>query len=257
MRKYTTLLVLGLLSSCLLSSCFASDPVNSNSKPIAHDIWNLLLKQHVDEKGLVNYQGFIEDSTQLNEYLQSVKTHHPNDENWNKNEQLAYWINAYNAFTVQLIIRHYPVESIKDIAGNLTFINTAWDLKFITIEGETYDLNNIEHGIIRKQFNEPRIHFALVCAAYSCPPLRNEAYTAAKLNAQLANQAKRFINDPTKNKIESGAVQLSKLFSWYKGDFTQHTDLLSYLNQYSEITISNDAEIDYLDYNWSLNAQPQ
>jgi hypothetical protein len=169
---------------------------------------------------------------------------------------LAYWINAYNAFTIQLILRNYPLASIKDIAGNIPFVNTAWDLSFINIEGHQYDLNDIEHGIIRPNFDEPRIHFALVCAALSCPSLRNEAYTAQKLNSQLDEQARTFFNNPSKNEISSNSIQVSKLLDWYEGDFTKNgNSLIDYVNKYTSTTIAPDAKVTYKDYNWSLNEQ--
>jgi hypothetical protein len=238
-----------------LSSCFAIDKIESESKPIDHSIWNNLLNKHVDEKGLVNYRGFIADSLLLNKYLSLVSDNHPNDKNWQANEQLAYWINAYNAFTIRLIIRNYPTKSIKDIAGAIPFINSSWDIKFINIETQIYDLNNIEHGIIREHFNEPKIHFALVCAAVACPSLRNEAYLPEKLQPQLTEQAKKFINNPEKNKISANELELSKIFMWYKGDFTHQTSLIDFINLYSETKAENKASIKYLDYNWSLNEQ--
>lgn len=239
-----------------VSAC-AVAKVNSDSKPITHEIWDGLLKKHVDDKGMVNYAAIQKDSNALNKYLDLLSKNHPNDKNWSKDQQLAYWINAYNAFTVKLIIRHYPLNSIKDIGSSIKipFVNTPWDVKFIHIEDETYDLNNLEHGIIRKQFEEPRIHFALVCAAVSCPRLRNEAFTAEKLDKQLEAEAKYFVNNPNKNKITAESAQLSKLFSWYKGDFTKKMSLVEYINQYSTVKISEKTDIDHLDYFWELNKQ--
>ena len=174
---------------------------------------------------------------------------------WTDNEQMAYWINAYNAFTVQLIIRYYPLKSIKEIGGKIPFINSSWDIKFIQLGGETLDLNNIEHGILRKEFVEPRVHFALNCASFSCPKLRNEAYTAEKLEQQLNDQAKAFINNPEKNILGDGSsIKISKLFTWFEGDFKKKSDdIPAFLSQFSKIKISEDAKIDYLDYNWNLN----
>lgn len=228
--------------------------VQSDSKPVDHAPWSTLLNKHVNSEGMVNYRGFIADSTALNRYLDTLSHHHPNRENWTKYERLAYWINAYNAFTIQLIIRHYPVESIKDIAGMIPFVNSPWDLKFIRIEDELYDLNNIEHGIIRPRFSEPRIHFALVCAAISCPRLRNEAFTAERLDDQLEDAAKEFFNDPEKNRITPGKAALSKLMNWYSGDFTdQASSVREYVNRYSDVKITEETKIDYLDYDWGLN----
>ena len=120
------------------------------------------MQDHVDDEGWVNYNGFIQDSLKLDNYLTLISNNHPNNKNWSKEERFAYWINAYNAFTVKLIVDNYPTESIKDVKSGLPFVNSVWDIKFINIEGNEYDLNNIEHGIIRPKFNDPRAHFAAV-----------------------------------------------------------------------------------------------
>lgn len=247
---------IAILAAFLMSACANAHPA-SNSKPISHQIWNSILSKHVTPDGMVDYAAIQKDSNTLNSYLKLVKANHPNDANWSKNEQLAYWINAYNAFTVQLIIRHYPLSSIKDIGSSIKipFVNTPWDVKFIKIENEIYDLNNLEHGIIRKQFDEPRIHFALVCAAVSCPRLRNEAFTAAKLNQQLDEEATYFINNKKKNVIEADAAHLSKIFLWYKGDFTKKTSLVEFINQYSKVKMTESTKIDHNEYYWELNKQ--
>ncbi len=225
-----------------------------NSKPISHETWDALLKDHV-RSGRVNYQSFIADSNRLNTYLNLLSNNHPNTQNWSVKDRLAYWINAYNAFTIRLIIRNYPLNSIKDIAGSIPFINSAWDIKFVKIGEELYDLNNIEHGIIRSQFNEPPIHFALVCASRSCPVLRSEAYTAEKLEIQLEDQTRLFVNDTTKNKIEGNHWRVSKIFLWYRSDFrsgaVKSTDfILKYLDQRPK---TDHVKLGYLDYDWSLN----
>jgi hypothetical protein len=249
-------LTIAILTAFTLGSCAIANPP-SDSKPISHQIWDGILKTHVTDEGMVDYAAIQKDSNTLNSYLKLVKSNHPNDENWSKNQQLAYWINAYNAFTVQLIIRHYPLNSIKDIGSSIKipFVNTPWDVKFIHIEDETYDLNNLEHGIIRKQFEEPRIHFALVCAAVSCPRLKNEAYTAEKLNAQLDQEARNFINNKAKNNITKEKAELSKLFMWYKGDFTKKMSLIDFINQYSTVKMDDNIKIEHKDYLWDLNKQ--
>ena len=163
------------------------------------------------------------------------------------------WLNAYNAFTVKLIVDNYPVNSIKDIKNGIPFVNTVWDIKFIRIEGATYDLNNIEHGIIRARFEEPRIHFAVNCASKSCPKLANRAFVSNKLDEQLTDAAKSFLRQSDENQIAKNHLKLSKIFSWYGGDFKKEGSLIDYLNKYSEITIDDNAKIDFLDYDWSLN----
>lgn len=238
----------------LFAHCVGVDHVQSDSKPVSHEKWTKLLQKHVDDNGMVDYKGFIADSTALNEYLNLLSAHHPNDQHWTENERLAYWINAYNAFTIQLVIRHYPVESIKDIAGSIPFINSPWDVKFIEIEGQTYDLNNIEHDIIRERFKEPRIHFALVCAAISCPRLRQEAFTADQLDEQLEAGAAEFFNNPSKNRINPEKAEISKILDWYSGDFTEvNPSPRNYVNRYSKTKIKADAEMGFMDYDWGLN----
>ena len=160
----------------LLSACKIKDQ-RSDSMPINHTIWDELLQKHVDS-GKVDYKGFIRDSSKFDKYLRLLKENHPNRKNWTEEERLAYWINAYNAFTLKLIIDNYPVESIKDIKKGIPFVNSVWDIKFIKIEAATYDLNNIEHGIIRAKFSEQRIHFAVNCASVSCPDLADSSYNA-------------------------------------------------------------------------------
>lgn len=243
-----------VIAGFLITSCSTKHKsVKSASQPIQHGIWNDLLQAYVSENGNVNYKGFIQDSVKLNQYLNLIESNHPTDSNWTKNEQLAYWINAYNAFTVKIIIKNYPVKSIKDIAGSIPFVNSTWDIRFINIEGNDYDLNDIEHSILRRDFNEPRIHFAINCASFSCPKLLNEAYVAEKMEDQLNEVAIGFINNPEKNKISSQNVELSKIFKWFKGDFTTEKTLIAFLNQYTKTKINADATINHLDYNWSLN----
>ena len=144
--------------------------------------------------------------------------------------------------------------SIKDIKPGVAFVNSVWDIKFITIQGQELDLNNIEHNILRKM-DEPRIHFAVNCASYSCPKLLNEAYEAKKIDKQLQQQAEDFINDPTRNKITTEKATVSSIFNWFTGDFTKDGSLKDFLNQYSKIKLTESTEVEFMDYNWNLNKQ--
>ncbi len=254
-NKIMRSIYLGIILAILFTSFYScvSGVTDSDSKPISHDIWDNLLKKHVSDDGIVNYQGFIADSLELNEYIAMLSNNHPNDKNWNDNEQQAYWINAYNAFTVQLIIRNYPVKSIKDLGGGIYKVNTSWDIQFIHIEDQTYDLNNIEHGILRKKWSEPRVHFAVNCASVSCPRLRNEAFTAQLLDRQLDKAAIDFINNSSKNYISEESAELSRIFKWFKGDFTENTTLIEFINQFSNIKLNDDTKIEFKEYNWNLN----
>ncbi len=223
---------------------------------LTHKGWNTLLNKHVDEAGNVDYKGFKSEEKALNEYLTVLSKNHP-DNSWKRNDRLAFWINAYNAFTVKLIVKNYPVKSIKDLGGSIYKVNTPWDIKFIKIGEEVYDLNNIEHGMIRKEFSDPRIHFAVNCASVSCPKLRNEAYVGTTIDQQLEDQAKYFINNKVKNQIKSTKkAKLSKIFRWYKGDFTSSgMSIVEYINQYADVKLEADAKIEFLDYDWDLNGK--
>ncbi|MEO6869486.1 MAG: DUF547 domain-containing protein [Ginsengibacter sp.] len=220
----------------------------------SHQQWDKLLKKYVNTAGMVNYKGFQSDKSELDAYLKTLSDNAP-QKSWSENDQKAFWINAYNAFTVSLILQHYPVKSIKDIGGKIYKINTAWDIKFITIGGEKYDLNNIEHKMLRRKFEDPRIHFAIVCASMSCAKLRREAYIGSKLEAQLDDQGKDFLNDKSKNRISAEKAEISKYFTWYGGDFTKNGSLVDFINKYSQTKINSNTKISYLDYNWSLNEQ--
>lgn len=213
----------------------------------SHDQWNQLLQKYVNAKGDVNYAGFKSNKAALQSYLDLLAKNPPQN-SWSRNEQLAYWINAYNAYTVKLIVDNYPINSIMDLHGG-----KPWDVKWIKLGDKTYSLNNIENDIIRPKFNEARIHFAVNCAAASCPPLLNQAFTATRLNSQLEKQTRSFINNTSYNQIKSGEVQISKIFEWYKSDFG--SSLIGYLNPYTEVDIKKNAKVKYKEYNWSLNKQ--
>lgn len=249
MFKHLFFAVLLILSSTMGGQTAA----NTLEPPISHEIWDGLLKKHVQQDGFVDYKGFVNDRAQLDKYLSLLSSTHP-DDSWSRAEQMAYWINAYNAFTVKLIVDHYPVASIKDIKRGIPFVNTVWDIKFIEIQGQKYDLNNIEHGILRKEFKDARIHAAVNCASYSCPRLRGEAFTAAKLEAQLDDAMRIFVNDPLRNQITAEKGELSAIFNWFSGDFKDDAgSVRAFVNQYAKEKLKPDAKITHLDYDWSLN----
>lgn len=251
-KQYYLLL---LLTSCLCLTCGVSTTYkNSTAQAPSHKLWDSLLQAHVSPEGMVDYKGLIKDSTAFRNYLKILSSHPPG-ENWTKEEKLAYWINAYNAFTIQLIVDHYPVESIQDLhpKAYIPLVNSVWHKKFFQIGGKPMTLNAIEHKILRPKFEEPRIHFAIVCASKSCPKLLHQAYTPKAVDQQLTTQAKAFLADDFRNKISADQVQLSKIFSWFKGDFTKEQSLIGFLNQYAPVTIEENASISYLEYDWSLN----
>ena len=216
----------------------------ANSDENLHDSFDEFLKKYVSKTGKVNYKEIKQNKSELNNYLKTLKDN-PVQNSWSRNKKLAYWINAYNAFTIKRIIDNYPLNSIMDLDGGKT-----WDVKWIKIGNKTYSLNQIEHDIIRPQFKDARIHFAVNCAAKSCPPLYNRAYNESNINSYLEKRTKQFINDKNYNQISADKAQVSKIFEWYKEDFG---DLRSYINKYSNTNINSNVEIKFKEYDWSLN----
>jgi uncharacterized membrane protein YdjX (TVP38/TMEM64 family) len=221
-----------------------------------HSQFDSLLRIHVSEGGWVDYAGLKQDSAELDAYIASLEKA-PFDK-LGRDEKLALLINAYNAFTLRLILDHYPVKSIKDIPGQKRWADSRWK-----VAGGTWSLNQIEHEQIRPKFREPRVHFALVCAAIGCPPLRAEAYTGATLEAQLADQTQYVHTHDRWFRFDSksGIVKLTKLYDWYGDDSKQVVGtVLAYVGTHSkEIPAVLDAKkpprIEWLDYDWRLNSR--
>ncbi|OBX26798.1 uncharacterized protein DUF547 [Gelidibacter algens] len=225
-----------------LTSTTANSAIN-----VDHSAWDKLLKKHVNAEGFVNYKGFKSDQDQLEAYLVNLSKTEPNKE-WSVQELLAYYINLYNAATVELILKNYPTKSIKDIKG-------AWTKGFVKIGDKNVSLGTIENGVLRKM-NEPRIHFAINCASFSCPKLMNEAYTASEINEQLERATKEFINSDL-NEITADNPKFSKIFDFYTSDFKVNgkKDLIAYINQYSTTKINTNASYTFIEYDWNLNEQ--
>lgn len=181
-------------------------------------------------------------------------------DHFTSNVKLAFLINSYNAFTIKLIIDNYPIKSIKDIS---TFFTNPWEKKFIHLLGEEHHLDDIEHNMIRKWFNEPKIHFALVCASIGCPPLKDTAYTGKNLDSQLEDSAKKFLSDRSKNRFNpaNSKIEISSIFKWYGDDFIKkfgsiENFLAPYLSTDKKIIeqINNKQfSIEFLEYDWILN----
>jgi hypothetical protein len=236
-------------------SCQSSSLGMAGTIPPSHQLWDELLKSSVRADGTVDYRAFIHDKTKLDQYLKLLSGNPPDRDTWSRDEQIAYWINAYNAFTVKLIVDHYPVKSIRDLGPTLKIplINDVWHSRFFKIGGVETSLDHIEHGILRKEFDEPRIHFAINCASVSCPPLSNEAFSARTLDAQLNQAAHTFINDPKRNILAPEQIKISSIFSWFEEDFTKAGSLIDFLNRYAKVKIKASAKISYLEYDWRLN----
>lgn len=210
-----------------------------------HELWEELLKKYVAEDGSVNYKGFQKDAKDLAVYIKMLKMGYSKINEYSQEKILAFWINAYNALTVDLILRHYPVKSIK-------YIKDPWDQRLWKFGDKWLNLNDIEHKILR-EMGEPRIHFTIVCASESCPKLQNEAFTASNLEALLTKSTKEFLKDNSKNEITKNSLKLSKIFKWFAKDFKQNGSLIDFLNRYTDINISEGARKSYKDYNWNLN----
>lgn len=233
-----------IIFSLIVSSLHAQQSVS-------HHIWTELLQKHVNPYGKVNYKGFQEDEDRLDEYLELLKKNHP-DQYWKVEDQKAYWINAYNAFTVKMILMHYPLKTIMDIKKDG---KDAWHIPFIHLGDKLYTLDYIEHTMLLGQYNDSRIHFAINCTAKSCPPLKNKAYSPDNLDIELRLAARIFINDKRFNLLERNHMQISEIFNWYKDDFLKEEPSVQvYINKRTpHLEISPDASINYMKYNWDLN----
>jgi hypothetical protein len=229
------------------------------------DAYTEVLSRYVKD-GLVDYKALCKDA-RLQQYVDSLAKTDP-EKLESRDAKLAFWINAYNAYTLKVICDHYPVSSINDLHFGGLFIGqalgkTVWHKKFVRINNQDLSLNQIEHEIIRPKFKEPRIHFALVCAAMSCPPLRSEAYQGANLDSQLNEQGRVFLNNPLHNRfdLKKEQARISKIFDWYGKDFGKNdTEVLLYISRYLPAETANAIkanperwDVEYIHYNWSLN----
>ena len=212
-------------------------------------IFDSLLQKNVDKTGRVDYQSLKNNETLLDNYLAYIQNNEPTKD-WSSNKKKAFWINTYNAYTIKIILNNYPLKSIRDIKIDG---KTAWKIPFVKVGQKRYTLDQIEHEILRKKFNDPRIHVGINCASVSCPRLWNFAFTEDNIAYSLDNLIKVFINDTTRNKISKNNVALSEIFNWFSKDFIKNGTIISYLNTYAAIKISEKASIKYLTYDWSLN----
>lgn len=238
-----------------------------------HTDWQALLSQYINvidngHSTAVDYTGIQQNQSLLQGYLNQLSQISQSEfDNWSKDKQLAFLINAYNAWTIEFVLTKYPeLESIKDL-GN--FLNSPWDKEFIPLFGESVSLNHIEHELIRGsgRYNDPRIHFAVNCASIGCPALREEAYTADKLEQQLTEQTERFLTDQNRNYFKDGNLYLSSIFKWYGDDFEAgfrntetiedfvllYADALKLTDNHQSDLAEKKLDIKFLTYNWELN----
>ena len=225
-----------------------------------HSLFDQVLKTYVDDQGRVDYNGIAKDRS-FTVYMEALKTA-PVD-SMSRNEQLALWINAYNAVTIDKVIKWKPKKSVRE-----TFVPGVWTgTKFFTtqehtVAGRRLSQDDIEHEILRKQLKEPRIHFAIVCASSSCPPLARFAYTGENVQVKLEEETRKYINSERGTQIDSAKneLYLSKLFDWFAGDFEYASgSVLNYVKQYLDgegrALLDKQPRINYIHYDWALNAQ--
>ena len=222
---------------------------------VDHSLYAGLLEKYVKD-GVVNYQGFKNEETVLDKYLKVLEE--VDSKILSRNEQFAFYVNAYNAWTIKLILSGYPgIKSIKDL-GSL--FKSPWKKKICRIDGGIITLDDIEHNILRPRFKDPRVHFAINCAAKSCPPLRSEPYRGGELDQQLDEMTRAFINDLKSNRLEGHTLYVSSILKWFKEDFDK--DIVGFFLKYAKEDLKEQLEVNkekirvkYLDYDWSLNGK--
>ena len=220
-----------------------------------HSIFGDLLAKY-NQAGLVNYAGFKSEESRLDKYLGQLSSIDP--ESLTSPDRFAFYVNAYNAWTIKLILSGYPgLESIKEL-GNI--FKSPWKRKFVDLNGKKVTLDHIEHDILRPQFKDPRVHFAVNCASIGCPPLFKEPFAGSRLEQQLDNATRAFINDRRYNRLEGNTLYVSKIFKWFKEDFDH--DIIGFFEQFGADELRfmikdrrATIKIEYLDYDWGLNGK--
>jgi hypothetical protein len=245
MRGECPIAVLVLLLSCVTPAAGAFDSSD----------WNDLLRAHVVE-GHVDYEGLMGDRARLHDFLAEVAA--ADTTGWSRCEQMAFFINAYNAVMVEAVLDHWPLESVLDIGRVLGIPTLAVFRAKHPVAGASLSLNDIEHGILRERFRDPRIHAALVCASISCPVLASRAYRADRLDAQLDFAMRGFLEDPRRNRLTDQPPRLSRIFKWYGDDFratsgTVWAYVLQNVGSGVRSVLPASAEVKYLPYDWGLN----
>ena len=221
-----------------------------------HGVYAALLEEYVKE-GVVDYQGFKNEESKLDRYLKILEDTETKE--LSRNEQMAFYINAYNAWAIKLILSRYPdVKSIWDLGSRIFRWNSPFKKKMARIDGKEMSLDDIEHGILRPRFKDPRVHFAVNCASKSCPPLRSEPYRGGGLDQQLDEAARAFINDTRNNRLEGKKLYISSIFKWFEEDFGE--DIVGFFLKFAHGDLKKGLEsergqiqVEYLDYDWSLN----
>jgi hypothetical protein len=221
-------------------------------------LWQELLSKHYDPAKGMNYKGLKADKAALDRLRQQMAA--VDVASLSRPEQLAYWINLYNISTVNVVAEKYPVESIRDISTDPVVRLNVFKKPNVKVKGGTMSLNDVENDKIRAGFKDPRIHFAINCAAESCPPIRSEPFVGARIDQQLDDQARKFLNGPKGVRVEQDALHVTKIMDWFKDDFEQWGGgTLPFLKKYlspdkvKRIGAAKKFEIEFDDYSWKLN----
>ncbi|PSW15130.1 DUF547 domain-containing protein [Photobacterium sanctipauli] len=224
----------------------------SSQKVVDHQRWQVLLDKYLvvqPKQTLFRYKAVSDaDKYELDRYLRDLGAVDPRQ--LNRREQFAYWVNLYNALTVQLILDNYPLKSITKLGGFFSF--GPWDEKLVTVDGQKLSLNDIEHRILRPIWRDPRIHYAVNCASLGCPDLQPTVFTASNHQALLDKAANRFINSSKGVSPSGSSTRLSSIYDWYGSDFGSKRQLQAHINQYRQGSPVTLGKVSY-DYNWSLN----
>ena len=273
MGRLDTLRRTVLAAACLLlGGAVEAQEAAAGAFDHSHAAWDGLLRAHVHDGGLVDYPGLAERRAELDGYLAALEAVSAADfAAWEPTQREAFWINAYNAYTVQLILDHYPVKSIRSLGG---LFSSVFDKRFVPLQHlvpaeplakastkKKLSLGELEHGILGRTARLPLFHFAIVCASWSCPELRPEAYVPARLDEQLGEQARAFLADGTKNdqRIEKGRLRVSKIFDWSEDELEGYPGgIRKLLADYGPATLVDDpalaaVKLRYRKYDWSLN----
>lgn len=257
------ILILFLIPLAPISAHTSQDSSITAAPADLHEPFDILLRLYV-EGTRFNYQAIAAnegDRARLEAYVARLESLNPG--NWNGNDALAYWINMYNAATLELILKHYPVNSIKDIGG---FFSSPWNEDVVVVAGNPLTLNQIENEIIRPKFKDARIHFALNCASISCPPLANFAYVGESIDEQLDQAVKNVLNNDLVIEMSSeerwidfrdNKIYVTKIFDWYKEDFAVDGGVRKFIAEHrpqdEALLLDEKNKLKYMDYNWDLN----
>lgn len=244
----------------------ATTGTTMNGQTLATEAYAATLRRFVTPDGRVRYAALKASPADLDAFLASIGTLDPTAQRrWTGEDRIAFWINAYNAITLKTIVNHYPIHrsgllSILFPENSIRQIPDAWSARSWPVMGERRSLDDIEHEVLRKQFQEPRVHMALVCAAVGCPPLRDEPYSGPRLDDQLDDQARRYLAGPAGSRVLDGGrvVAVSAIFQWFAADFDTVGGVRAFLSRYAPPETvarlgTNSVRMLFLDYDWTLN----